>query len=251
MLGIIQKINMALFINIANASNHTECVSLSNQKCMIQPTLINLHPNEYSHESHYYPYSVKLDRFVGDCNTLNHLFNKVCNPNKTEDLNLTVFNMIKVINEAKTLPKHISCECKCNFDGTKCKSNQWWNNDKCRCECKKDHICEKDYVWYPSTCSCEKGKYLAIIMDDSTIICDESYAKLSAKDDDEKINFSEKKAICKTQNFYILLVFLLIIITLLIAVTIYCCLMKYQRKHLLPFHNNNNELNKFYIDSVN
>ena len=27
------------------ASNNTKCVSLSNQKCMIQTILINLHPN--------------------------------------------------------------------------------------------------------------------------------------------------------------------------------------------------------------
>ena len=30
-----------------------------------------------------------------------------------------------------TLTKNISCECQFKFDGTKCKSNQWWNNDKC------------------------------------------------------------------------------------------------------------------------
>ena len=42
---------------------------LSNQKCMIQPTFINLHPNEYSQEFHYYPFAVKLDRCVGSCNT--------------------------------------------------------------------------------------------------------------------------------------------------------------------------------------
>ena len=29
---------------------------------MTQPTLINLHPNEYSHEFHFYPFAVKLDR---------------------------------------------------------------------------------------------------------------------------------------------------------------------------------------------
>ena len=28
---------------------------------MIQPTLINLHPNEYSQEFHCYPFAVKLD----------------------------------------------------------------------------------------------------------------------------------------------------------------------------------------------
>ena len=30
--------------------------------CMIQPTLINLHPHEYSKKFHYYPSAVKLDR---------------------------------------------------------------------------------------------------------------------------------------------------------------------------------------------
>ena len=92
---------------------------------MTQPTLINLHPNKYSQEFHCYPFSVKLDRFVGSCDTLNVLSNKVCVPNKTEDLNLSVFKMITGINELKTLTKYISCECKCRFDGRKCNSDQW------------------------------------------------------------------------------------------------------------------------------
>ena len=99
-------------------------VLLSNQECITEPTLINLHPNEYSQEFHYYPFAVKLDRCVGSCNTLNDLSNKVCIPNKTEDLNLSVFNMITGINESKTLTKHISCEWKCKLDETKCNSNQ-------------------------------------------------------------------------------------------------------------------------------
>ena len=86
---------IVLSSSTVNASNHTKCVLLSNQKCMIQLTLINLNPNEYSQESHYYPFSVKLDRCDGGCNTLDNLYNKVCVPNK------------------------------------------------CRCECKKCHVCEK------------------------------------------------------------------------------------------------------------
>ena len=51
-------------------------------------------------------------------------------------------------------------------------------------------------------------------------------------------NFNEKKATCKTQNFYILLAFLLITIALLIAVSIYCYLIKYRakQKHFLLFY---------------
>ena len=61
MFGLIKKIFIELLAGLVNGSNHTKCVSLSNQKCMIQPTLINLHPNEYSQEFHYYSFSVKLD----------------------------------------------------------------------------------------------------------------------------------------------------------------------------------------------
>ena len=71
---------------LVNASNHTKFVSLSNPKCEIQPTLINLHPNEYSQELYYYPFVIKLDKYVGSCNTLNELSIKVCVPNKTGDL---------------------------------------------------------------------------------------------------------------------------------------------------------------------
>ena len=131
MFGLIRTIFVGLLTSAVSASNQTKCVSLSNQKCMTQPTLINLHPNEYSQEFHYYPSAVKLDRCAGSCNTLNDLSNKVCIPNKTEDLNLSVFNMITGINESKTLTEHISCECKCRFDGRKCNSDQWWNNNKC------------------------------------------------------------------------------------------------------------------------
>ena len=125
---------------------------------MIQLTLINLHPNEYSQEFHNYLFTVKLDRSVGSCNTLNGLSNKVCVPSKTEDLNLSVFNIITGINKSKTLTKHIPCKCKCRFDGRKFDSDQWWNNDKCSCECKKRHVWEKDYAWNPATCSWENGE---------------------------------------------------------------------------------------------
>ena len=159
---------------------------------------------------------IKLDRCVGSCNTLNDLSNEVCVPKKTEDLNLCLFNMFPEINESKALTKNTSCECKSKFDGRKCNSDQWWNNDKCRCECKKRHVCEKDYVWNPASCNCENGKYLEIVMNDSAIMCDEV---IESHDDETKINFNEKKAACKTQNFYVLLAFLLITRALLIVTT--------------------------------
>ena len=98
MFGVIKKMFTRLLICIVNVSNHTKCVSLSNQRCIIQPILINLHPNEYSQEVHYYPFAVKVDWCVGSCNTLNDLSNKVCVLHKTQDLNLSMFNMFTRIN---------------------------------------------------------------------------------------------------------------------------------------------------------
>ena len=77
---------------------------------MIQPSLINLHPNKYSQEFYYYPFSVKLDRCVGSCNSLNELsmYSLKYVFQIKQDLNLSLFNMITDINESKTLTKHVS-----------------------------------------------------------------------------------------------------------------------------------------------
>ena len=55
----------------------------------------------------------------GSCNSIEDPFGRICAPNKIEKVKLKLFNMIKGINESKTLRKHISCECSCEFDGRK------------------------------------------------------------------------------------------------------------------------------------
>ena len=46
MFGIIKKMFIGLTNGLVNTSNDAKCISLTNQKCDIQPTLTNLHPNE-------------------------------------------------------------------------------------------------------------------------------------------------------------------------------------------------------------
>ena len=65
---------------------------------------------------------------------------------------------------------------------------------------KKRHVYEKDYVWSPATCNCENGKYLASIMDNSVITCDEI---IESHNEETKTipTILMKKAAYKTQNF--------------------------------------------------
>ena len=60
---------------------------------MTQPTLINLHPNEYTQRLSYYPFAVNLDRCMGSSNTLNDYLIEYL----TEDF----FDMIMGISESK------------------------------------------------------------------------------------------------------------------------------------------------------
>ena len=64
-------------------------------------------------------------------------------------------------------------------------------------------------------------------MDDSAITCDKIIELYEEETQTISTNCDEKKATCKTQNFYILLAFLLFTIASLIAVSIYCYLIKY------------------------
>ena len=47
MLDFIKNIFIGLLTELVKSSNHTKCVSLTNQKYTTQPTLINLNPIEY------------------------------------------------------------------------------------------------------------------------------------------------------------------------------------------------------------
>ena len=60
-----------LLATIVKAFKHTKCMSLTNQKYAIQPTLINLNPNQCNQELHYYPFLVKLNKCPGSCDNLN------------------------------------------------------------------------------------------------------------------------------------------------------------------------------------
>ena len=114
MFKLIKKVFIALlsFIrslaSVAKACNHAKYISWKNQLCMTRLTVTDL--NTYGHNLGlcYYSFMVHLDRYEGICNVLDDLSSKICVLNKTEDVNLNVFNMRTRINKWKTVTKHIS-----------------------------------------------------------------------------------------------------------------------------------------------
>ena len=78
---------------------------------------------------------------------------------------------------------------------------------------KKLKYVKKIYIWNPSAYSCKNGKYLASIIDDSVITCDEVI-------DMKERKTIPKNIICERKRFFILITFLLTTIALLIAFSI-------------------------------
>ena len=75
-------------------------------------------------EIYYYLFIISVNRSNGSYNTVEDPFDRICGYFRAEDRDLKIFNVIKGINESKALAKHISCECRCEFDSRKCNSVQ-------------------------------------------------------------------------------------------------------------------------------
>ena len=78
---------------------------------------------------------------------------------------------------------------------------------------------KKTYIWNPSAYSCKNGKYLASIIDDSVITCDEVIDVKGRKT-------IPKNIICERKRLFILIAFLLTTIKLLTGFSIYFCPIK-------------------------
>ena len=100
-------------------------MSLDHEPCMIKPTLLHLN----SVERNYYPFMISLNKCSGKCDSIDDLSTKIYIPSKTKDRNVEVFNMTTNKKEAKTMLKHISCDCKCKLNSTTCNSNKKVNNE--------------------------------------------------------------------------------------------------------------------------
>ena len=133
--------------NLSNV-NPLECVSMNNQECKIRQKIISL----YANEPLFYPYSIKINKYKGSCNTINDPYAKICVPEKIKNTNVKVFNLMSRTNETRHIKWHKTYKCRCRLDASVCSNKQRWNEDKFRYECKElidKGMCDKGSTWSP------------------------------------------------------------------------------------------------------
>ena len=69
--------------------NSLECVSMNNQECKIRSEIINVSNNE----AVFYPYSIRINKCKGSCNTVNDPYAKTCVSGIIKNINVKVFNL--------------------------------------------------------------------------------------------------------------------------------------------------------------
>ena len=62
-------------------------------------------------------------------------------------------------NDTRHIKQHETCKCKCRLDASN--DEQRWNEDKCIYKYKElidKDICDRRFIWNPSSCKCECDK---------------------------------------------------------------------------------------------
>ena len=164
----MRLINLAISLFSIIKTKALECVSVTNQKCMPRPKILDV--NEDVGEALFYPYNVLVNKCSGSCNMLDNPIAKLCVPNIIKRVNMKVYNFLMMLNETRNVLWHQSCKCVCRLNSSVCNNKQIWNSDTCRRDCNEDFAgiisCDKGYMWNPSTCTCEcdmwckPGQYL-------------------------------------------------------------------------------------------
>ena len=110
MFGFIKKCfftAMTFFSFNGLSVNSLECISMKNQECKIRPELINI--NTYNPV--FYPFSVKVNKYSGNCNNISNPFAGLCVSDVVKNMNLKVISLLSWSNKTKQIKRHESCKC--------------------------------------------------------------------------------------------------------------------------------------------
>ena len=85
--------------------NSLSCILMNNQECKVRPQIVFVNSNELV----LFPFSIKTRKCSGSCNTINHLYAKICVSDVVKNLNAKVFNLMSRTNERRHVEPHETC----------------------------------------------------------------------------------------------------------------------------------------------
>ena len=138
---------------------------IKSQECKAREVIVD---NKYMA----YLYSIKVNRYNGNCNNITNPYSRVCVLDITKNVTLKIFDLMTLTNKAKQIIIHESCKCICRLDPIVCSNKQKWNKNKCRCECLINKECNSNKFWNPSNCECEYRKKIAYLTEECEEITD-------------------------------------------------------------------------------
>ena len=66
----------SLFLSSLVSTTSLNCILMKNQKCKVRPEIINVNSNNPI----FYPFSIKINKCIGNCNNINNPYAKICIP---------------------------------------------------------------------------------------------------------------------------------------------------------------------------
>ena len=107
---------LGLTVLSSSITGELNCVSMNNQACKIRPKIVDV----CSNNPIFYPFSVKINRCSGNCNSINDPYAKICVPDVVKNLNVKVLDLMSRTNETRSILLHEICKCICRLNKTIC-----------------------------------------------------------------------------------------------------------------------------------
>ena len=111
---------LRLTVLSSTITNALNCVSMNNQEGKVRPKIVDVSSNNPI----FCPFSVKINRCSGNCDSINDPYAKICAPDIVKNLNVKVFNLMSRINETRSIKSHEACKCICRLNKIICNNKQ-------------------------------------------------------------------------------------------------------------------------------
>ena len=114
-MQIFRLIKEMFFLGLTISSNFTsalDCISMKNRERKVRPEIIDIKSNNPM----FYPFSVKINRYSGNCNNINDPYAKIYVPDTVKNFNVKAFNLMSRTNETRHIKWNKSCKYICRLN---------------------------------------------------------------------------------------------------------------------------------------